>query len=270
MSRLAKQLFYGGVYCAIILLIAWPTYRLMNPAATCSDGIQNGTEEGVDCGAVCGLSCPMPVMALEQRDSVILQTGPNQYDVLVHLENVNATYGASRVEYAVTIRDANATELAVRRGVTYVNPAQPRYLLFPLRDLATAPASVTVFIEPSDVQWSELSIEAAGDVQFSVRGDRFSTASGSAEYYASVANRSTFNFDDVDVVVLVHDASGGIVGADTTTIRTMIAGEERGIAIKWPFAIPSGVRAESIVTTNVFANENFIRTHGSQERFQER
>jgi hypothetical protein len=263
MNRLAKQLIIGGIYLAIIGSISWFVYRAFVPAPTCTDGVQNGKEEGVDCGVVCGVLCPVPVKPLDNSTPLLIKTGPASYDVLAHLENTNATYGASRVDYVMSVTDAGGTELASRRGSTYVNPAQPRYLDFPLTGLSGVPAKATFTFDPQRVQWAALSVAAAGDVQFAVRNDSLSVASGSVHYSAIAVNGSKFDFDTVDITVLLYDSAGTIVGANSTVQRTVVAGELRGFSVDWPFAVPGAVRAQAIVTTNVFANDNFIRTYGA-------
>lgn len=263
MNRLAKQLIIGGIYLLLIGGVSWFFYRQAFPAPTCSDGLKNGAEDGVDCGVVCGLLCPVAVEPLTQSDPVILKTGVSDYDVLVHLENANATYGASRVDYAISVVDAAGAQLASRRGSTYVNPSQSRYLVFPLVGLSTPPTKAIVTIDPQSVGWAKLTIDAAGDVQFAVRNDALTVASASVRFDGTVVNQSRFNFDTVDIAVLVYDAAGAIIGANTTVQRTVISGEQRAFRVDWPFALPGAVRAQAIVTTNVFINDNYLRTYGA-------
>lgn len=264
MNRLAKQLIIGGIYLAIMVSLSWLVYRAFVPAPTCTDGIQNGKEDGVDCGALaCGMLCPVAVKPLENIEPIIIKTGSAAYDVLAHLENPNATYGASRVDFVLTVTDAQGAEIASRRGNTYVNPAQPRYLLFPLQGLTAVPAKAALVFAPTNVTWAALSIDAAGDVQFAVRGDKFTISSESAQFEATVVNTSRFNFDAVDAIVLAYDNNGKIVGANATVQRTVVSGEQRAFLVQWPFPVPGAVRAQAIVTTNVFANDNFIRTYGA-------
>jgi len=270
MSRVIKQLIIGGFYLAIVFGVAWFFYRAAVPAATCTDGVQNGGEEGVDCGAAaCGVLCAVAVQPLTVEETVLLKAGDG-YDVLAHLENPNPLYGASRVDYTMTVTDASGAVLATRRGNTYVNPLQPRYLLFPLQGVTGVPAKAELQIDVAQVQWGALTTDAKGDIQFGVRNDVRTPASDSLRFEASVLNRSRFDFDAVDVVVLLKDGAKKVVGANTTLIRTLVAGEERSFVMEWPFLVPGVVDQEIVVTTNVFANDNFIRAYGSQERFQER
>lgn len=269
MSRFAKQMVFGIVFLIIVGVPAWFVYRTLVPTATCTDGIKNGIEEGVDCGiAVCGVACPPAIETLNVVSPIIIPTGPTNYDVLAHIENPNQVYGASRVDYTLTVIDAAGKQLVMRQGNTYVNPMQPRYLLFPLLGLSGIPASAQLQFAPTDVEWSTLAVQAAGNVEFTVQNDALTTTPDGARYEGVVINRSTFTFDAVDVTVLVYDAVGTIVGANTTLLRTFAPDERRGFVLTWPFAIPGAVRAQSMVTTNVFTNANFIKAYGSQEKFQ--
>ena len=88
---------------------------------------------------------------------------------------------------------------------------------------------------------------------------------GSAE--AMTLRGSTVFLEDAPARTRI-DASGKVVGANTTVQRTLAAGEERAFTMEWPFPVPTAVNTEVIVTTNIFENANYIRTYGSQERFQ--
>ncbi len=268
MSRFVKQLIFGAIFLVIIGVSAWFLYRTLVPAPSCTDGIQNGSEEGVDCGAICGISCAPAIQPLTQAAPIIIKTGPASADIIVRLNNPNSIYGASRIDYTLVVDDAGGQQLLSRRGNTYVNPMQPRYLLFPLTGLSGVPASAQLQFAPTDVQWATLAVQAASDVQLTVQSDDFIQESGSARYSATVVNRSTFTFDTVDVTVLVRDDAGEVVGANATVLRTLAPQEQRAFVLAWPFAIPGATRAEAVVTTNVFTNANFIKTYGSPERFQ--
>lgn len=270
MNRLAKQLIIGGIFLAIVGVPAWFLYRTLVPAATCSDGIQNGAEEGVDCGAaVCGVLCPPPVQALNVQKPQIFITGTSSFDVLVRIDNPNIAYGVSRVDYTLTVTDVAGKSIGTRRGFTYVDPIQPRYLVFPFTSISEKPSGAELQFVSADVQWGVLAVDAAANAQFVVRGDVITTSTERVQYDGVVVNRSTFDFDTVDVTVLLRNANGDIVGANSTVLRTLAAGEQRGFTVEWPFLVSNAVRAEAIVTTNLFSNSNFIKSYGSQERFQE-
>jgi hypothetical protein len=267
MTRLLKQLLFGGIYLVLFIGIVWGAYRLVVPAPTCSDGIQNGQEEGLDCGALaCGKLCPVPVVPLENKQVLLIQNSDRSWDAIAHLENPNGAYGARRVEYTLIVGDASGVQLAARRGTTYVNPAQPRYLVFPLGQLPTQPSSAALQFDPARVEWAALSVDAAGSVEFGIRGDTLE-ANGVLRYEASVTNQSRFDFNEVDVTVLLSDASGKLIGAGSTILRTVRAHETRAFTIDWPFAVPGVAHTEPIVGTNLFANENYLKEYGTPQEF---
>jgi hypothetical protein len=268
MNRLTKQLLYGGFFLLIIGVVGWSGYRLAIPAASCTDGLQNGREEGRDCGAVCGKSCPAPVRPLTAPSVQLIHYGNDTYDALVRLENPNTSYGAARVDYVLVVSDASGASLATRRGSTYVNPLEPRQMVFPLLGIQGVPAKAELQFTPGDVQWAALDVQGGLGVEFAVRQDQLASSSAGMRYQANFINRSSFDFDQLDITVLLYDQSGAVVGAGATVAKTVPAGQERGFVIDWPFAIPSAVRAQAFVTTNIFNNDNYIRAHGSQERFQ--
>lgn len=269
MTRLIKQLICLGIYLVLAGLIIWPVYRFFVPAPTCADGVQNGDEEGVDCGAVaCGVLCPPPVIELDIKPTQIIGNADGSWDLLLRLDNPNNAYGATEVPIMVTVSDASGTTLAVRRDTTYVNPSQPRYLFWTLGKLTAPPATAEVTLEGERIRWALLPVESAGSVQFGIRNDTLQRADASVRYTASVANRSRFSFDTVDISVLLHDVSGAVVGAGSTVVRTLTAGEERGFVIDWPFPVPDADRAEVIVGTNLFSTDNFLREYGSEENVE--
>lgn len=268
MSRFAKQLIYGSFYLVIIALIVWGLYRLAVPAPTCTDGIQNQGEEGVDCGGVCGKSCPVSLLPLATPSAQIIKYDNDGSDVVVRIDNPNAIYGASLVPYVLTVTDASGATLTTRRGTTFANPLEPHYLVFPLIGLAGAPARADLQLDTTGVQWAALATQEGSSVEFAVRQDQLLPTASSLRYQADIVNNSKFDFDKVEVAVLLYDQAGKVVGAGSTVLSTLTAGQLRGAIIDWPFAIPSAIRAQAFVTTNVFNNDNYIRTYGSQEQFQ--
>jgi hypothetical protein len=267
-ERFAKQFFYGLFFLAVIGAIAWGLYRLAVPVPTCTDGIQNGGEEGVDCGAVCGNSCPPALIPLENRGVQLIHNSDGSWDALAHLENPNGIYGASRVDYMLNVLDAAGMSLAMRSGATYVEPAQPKYLDFALGTLSGKPASAALQFTVASVQWAALSVAAAGTVQFQVRNETLASSSSGVHYSATVTNHSSFDFDAVDVVVLLEDADNAVLAASSTVMRTLTSGQTRGVTLDFPFAAPGFTHAQIFVGTNLFNNDNYLKTYGSPERVQ--
>jgi hypothetical protein len=266
MTRLLKQLLYGILFAAIIAVIVWPAYRLFVPSPSCMDGIQNQGEEGVDCGAVCGVSCPPALEPLSVAPVMLLTNSDGSFDAVVLLDNPNAIYGAARIDYRLDVFGDDGGTLATRRGTSYANPLQPRYLVFPLGTLGALPANASLTFDADEVEWQTLSVDAAGETEFAVRNDVLIPQENALRYQATVINRSRFDFDTVDIVILLEDSAGAVIGAGSTSVRTVLANEERGFVVDWPFEVSGVARARAYVGTNLFSNDNYILEYGTQGR----
>lgn len=276
MGRLAKQLLIGGIFLSIIGAILFGAYNILVPNPSCSDGIQNQGEEGLDCGAVCGVLCSAPLeqFAVSEAQSFLVS---DDLDVLVEIKNPNLIYGAPRLDYRVVVYE-NADgagmlgeERISRRGFTYANPLETRYLIVTFPGFTGQVDDIVRFEwEPEQTVVFEGRLSETQIVDFSVLNEQLEVSeSGDVSFSADIRNDSTFDFDEVDVSVILFDASNQRIGVGATVIRTLAARQLRAVQLQWP-SIHSGtpVRAQVEVSTNVFDNDNFIRTYGGQERFQ--
>ena len=100
------------------------------------------------------------------------------------------------------------------------------------------------------------------------RGDFLNSISGGS-FEGVVFNDSNYDFDSVDVSIVLFDSSNTIVGVNRTEIRTLLAKTERSYKVTWPSQITNVARTSVQVSTNLFENSNFIKSYGTQERFQE-
>lgn len=268
MTRLAKQFFYGGIFLAVVFVILYGVYDLATPDASCSDGILNQKEEGVDCGPVCGNLCAPPLKVLSAGEAKVFAAGDGT-DVLVTIDNPNTLYGATRIDWTLNLSDSTGAPKASRRGITYANPLQTRYLVVSFPGQSPAGLKAQFMYEPAKVQWAFAQSATPQAVDFSVSQEEFTLASASARYSGVVRNDSTYSFDEVDVSVELQDASGATVGVGSTVLRTVPSAGIRAFSVDWPFAVsPRPARARVHVGTNVFSNDNYIREYGAQEQFQ--
>jgi hypothetical protein len=273
-TRVLKQLLIGSVYVIILGSLGYGAYDLLTPDATCSDGIRNQGEEGPDCGTVCGILCVAPLEPLQVSEprlwSSFVVTGGA--DVLVEIKNPNVIYGAVRMDWVLRLLDGSGQEQAFRRGFTYANPLSTRHLIISFPGIASGMDWTARFeYDPKDVQWVQGDQPVTFAVDFTILNPQLTIGDdGRVMYRADVRNDSTFNFDEVDVSVLLYNADDVPVAAGATLFRTLRTGEVRAFTIPWPELgqMHDPVRARVEVSTNFFDNENFIRTYGGQERFQ--
>ncbi len=256
-ARTQKQFIVGIVFILILSGIGYGIYAGLVTKTSCNDGIKNGKEEGVDCGILaCGKSCEPIIMPINIVSSQFLKVGQADYDFVAQLSNPNTSYGASRLEY----------NLGSISGLSYILPGQTKWLVLTALKIPDGIQGVRLVIK--NVQWEKLDMPN-NTVSFILRSKDYRPAPKGTEFSALLYNDSNFDFDKVDVAVILFDDTGNIIGVNNTDVLTFVSRTERGFNVVWPFALPGNVARQDVeATTNLFENSNFIKSHGSQEKFQ--
>lgn len=275
LSRTSKQFLIGGIYILIALLIVGGVY-FSKTRPTCVDGLKNGQEEGVDCGTLaCGKACEAPVQALLIQHAQLIRTPADDYDLAFEVVNPNAEFGAGNVEYSWTFYDGNSPvphrEGNGGIGSFYILPGQTKYIVVTAVRFQSAmtpddvPEIKDVIIK--SVTWEKVAGGQSNPLV--VTRESLSSTAQSATYEAVVTNNSNFDFDTVDVGVVVRDAAGKLIATNTTNLQTLLSHTDRSVKMTWPFPIPADARVDIEAGTNVFNNANFLKTNGTQEKFQQ-
>lgn len=266
MDRTIKQLIIGTIFLVLIGVVGFGIYRIFFPAPTCSDGIQNQTEEGVDCGAICGKLCAPAVQTLQLQLTQAVSLGMDKYDIVVQVRNPNGIYGSSRVPYTISVQPADGSAVQQFSGTFYIMPGQSRFLIEP--SVHASGGMPTIQFQLGEPTWGQVD-EKPLEVTFPIKRESYKIGT-SHDYEAIVLNDSNYDFQTVDIAVVVSDTVGTVVAVNRTNVNTMSAHEERYFKVSWPSPVPSNtanIRVEA--TTDLFANDNFLKTHGVHEPFQE-
>ena len=255
-GRIQKQLIIGLVFVLILGGIGYGIYLSLAPEISCTDGIQNGKEEGVDCGALaCGQACAPAIMPINIISSQFFQAGQGDYDFAAQIYNPNTSYGASRLEYS----------LGSISGTSYILPGQTKWLVLTALKVSDVGGIKLVV---NNAQWEKLDMPNNA-FNFMLRNKDYHSIQKGTELTTVLYNDSNFDFDKIDVAVILFDDTGNIVGVNRTDIRTFVSKSERGFNVVWPFALAgNAVRQDVEASTNLFENSNFIKSYGSQEKFQ--
>ena len=85
-----------------------------------------------------------------------------------------------------------------------------------------------------------------------------------------VFNDSDFDFDFVEIAVVLFGSDGKMLAAGSTTVRTFRSKTESFYQVNWfePFE-GEVARIEVQATTNAFDNLNFLRRFSGDEQFQQ-
>ncbi|MFZ5559488.1 MAG: hypothetical protein ACOZAL_01710 [Patescibacteria group bacterium] len=269
MSRyLKKQLTILIVFLLIILAVGFGIYFLINPVGkeTCFDGIQNQSEEGIDCGGPCGPCRKKPDKPLQILSQSFIPTLENNFDLVGKIENPNTDWGVESVVYRFSLYDENNQLIGSLEGNTYLLPQEIKYIV-EQRFYAINPPS-RISLEIKNLKWQRF--QDFEELQLKVKDKSHQLVDGKYQLSGDIENKSTYNLDRVEIIGLLFDEEQNIIAAGKTNINTFVMNETRYFEINWPDQISKEVFSSEIKTyTNVFLDDNFMRVHGSKEKFQE-
>lgn len=266
-GRTKKQIIIGSVFILIIGGIGYGFVdRFFIAETTCFDKVQNGQEEGVDCGLLaCGAECEPAILTLNVLSQKLIEVSPNDYDFVVQINNPNSLFGASLVRYDLNLVGKSGT--VSKSGTFYVLPGQTRFVM--VSGIRSDSALIDAFVDIREVRWEK--VESFDNINFSVQRKSYTVINRNgvfSELEAVVLNGSDFNFDKVEVGVILFNNGNDIVAVNRTDIRTFLSRTERYFKVSWPVELPETIRQDVEVLTNVFENSNFLKKYGTQERFQ--
>ena len=269
-SRSIRRFFIAIIFLVIFSLIGFGLKKVLTPVSTCTDGIQNGQEEGADCGLVaCGKECEPELAPLRVVSTALIQAGERDYDFIVEVANPNKEFGASEVAYELILFNGDNTILSKREGFFYILSNQTKFVILPF---LTAERNVSKRdFKIKSVKWQEINL--LEDINFIIRGENYSVLDGGASSVleAGGLNNSDFDFETVDIDIVLRDSRGEILSVNKSEIRTFLAHTERHFKANWPFTLGGQVvKVEIFPSTNLFKNSNFLKRYGSEvEKFQQ-
>lgn len=184
--------------------------------------------------------------------------GNNTYDVVVKISNPNDIVGASSFHYAIVLKDESGNILSTKEGDDYILPADSKFMVQLGLVTANSGTPSQIDFSVSDIKWKQL--ENVERPQLSIYDRKFGPDAGGVGSRAEglVRNESVNDLKKIDIIVILRDEQGKILGVSTTQEENMRAGKEGDFALTWPYAFPSAVRSMEVdAQTNVFDNQNF-------------
>jgi len=248
-SRPQKQMTIAGVFVLILAMISFGTYwtNFRPPAAT---------------------PTPIPIQALQVQSVQMAQTPAGDYDVVAQVYNPNTDYGLAGGSFDLVFKDASGNEVARNAGNNfYMLPGQTKQLV--LASLHGIPLGATPSLELRSLQWEQVTGDPSVSIVATNQQISNNGQGGSAVFRSTIVNNSVFDFDTVDAAVVVTDPTGKLITASTTNFQTFLSQTKRDIVVTWPFPIPSDAVISVQVGTNVFNNANYLKQHGTPQKFQQ-
>jgi hypothetical protein len=267
-GRIQKQLLYGGIFVLVVLFVLGSIVVSILPDPSCADGKKNQNETGIDCGGVC-VPCAIEAEDIEILETAILSSGSkNSYDVVARIKNPNDLFGSGEFSYTFEFLDENGSKISSFSDSAYILPAQERYLVAVNVAVSISPAEMRVVI--GDVRWEKFSEYEAPKLPITNKTfERLSFGTLYAETKGLVRNESPYDFQTVEVFVVLRDASRNIIATGKTDMQTVRSGEKRDFSVFWDDAFSKEVMSvDAQATTNMFENQNFIKLFLPDGRFR--
>jgi len=246
----------------IVVLIVAGTILAFNitkfiPPPSCTDNKKNQGEIETDCGgpcAPCELRNPLPVSVYWARAVPVRH---DTYDVAAFVQNPNEFLSSSEMRYEFVFYDSFG-EVARREGSTFILPQEKTHIIEAGIQTTRQPERVGFRIKKMD--WSLQKAEKPSLI-VDKREYKILEESGKKQSVidGSVLNRSPFTLKEVEILFVLLDKDGNLLGINKTLVDNLRAGESRDIRTTWPSVVSGDVTSLEIdERVNVFEPDYII------------
>ncbi len=257
---LKKQLKIGIAYFIIILIIGFGIYYFTSRPSgpTCADGIKNQGEEDIDCGGPCK-KCEN-IQDIKILDKKFIPTVANSYDLVARIKNSNIYFGGEILNYKFSLYDKDNQLIGVRTGKTYIFAQETKYIIE--TRVGSDKIISKVDFEITNIVWKKTN--EISDLEIRAKNIEYQKFENNSKLVGLIENKTSYNFNAVEVIGVLFDANGGIIAVSKTLMNTLLMNEGRGFEMIWPYIINSEIKSFDVrAYTNIFLDINFIKTEGS-------
>ena len=257
-----KRAIIIAIFGMIFLVFSLTIYFITRPTATCTDGIQNQNEEGIDCGGVCGKCEKNTAENLVIEEKGFIESGiVGKYDLYAKVKNPNNIYGSNKFRYEFVLKNSTGEVIVTKKGSAYILPGESKYVVGnSIASPNVAPASVDFVL--SDQSWVEFK-DYFEKPQLKVVNKQYSLISsgvGFSEVTGLLKNESPYDFNLIELEIILRDINGKIVALNSTEMRTVRTGENRDFRSLWMNRFHGDVMNVEVQTeVDVFNSESFIK-----------
>jgi hypothetical protein len=248
--RARRQLFYFAAFAVIVGLIGWRVFVYFQPVPTCFDNKQNQNETGVDCGGPCAKKCLGDVKDLTVVWTRISSSADGKYDVAALVDNGNTYAGLKTLTYRFKLYDERGVTVAIREGVTYLNPAE-RFMILEsgINTKAKIPKRAVLELpEASATDWRRFEVTKPNVIV--VRKIFINEPFPTLE--AVLRSSEVKALTDLQVAAVLYDEAQNVLAVSRTTLDNLPAAGERSAYFTWgaPFASTTPANIDVFVRVN--------------------
>lgn len=226
---------------AIVILIF---LNLISSDPTCFDGRRNGDEQGRDCGGSCDLLCEGQAIKPLVHWSRSFQVAPGIYNAVAYLENLNTEAGSDRLDYTFTAYNSDNVLVAQRSGSIKLRPREVIPVVENSINVGKQEISRTTFSMDNMIIWNS---QEPRDRVIVVGDERLFEVDSLPRISADVTNISIDTLEDLELIVIIYDASGNAINTSSTIIESISKDEKREIIYTWPRPFSKDVQRFEII-----------------------
>jgi hypothetical protein len=226
-ARHAKQLIYGTLYLVFVVLICWGFYGVfIAPAIVAST-------PPVCTPSSCAPTSTAPITVGKLSTFI---TSPGHYTFLAQVTDQSVDYGASVLNYAITLEDASGTVLQSIPAESFIYPSQTKYLAV-LNQVISQPFDYATLVV-TNAAWIASStigaIPAVAPGQFAIQNVDTSVASTTVSVGGQLVNTGVASFEQVLVTVIFKSSVGNPIGVSQTQLSNVAAGTTQNFSVIYP------------------------------------
>lgn len=209
------------------------------PDQTCFDNRRNQRELEIDCGgpcAPCELKNPKTIDIFWARAASVR---PLMYDVVAEIRNSNEVLYSSNLEYEFTLFDEFGL-VARKTGRTFIFPQEKTYVVE--ANLNTTREPVRVEFKVLGVDW-QVKKEEIPNLIIEKRDYKIIETDGRKQSVieSGILNRTSFDFREAEIIFVVFDGAGNLLGANRVVIENLFSGSRQSVKSIWPEELMGGV-----------------------------
>lgn len=228
MNRIWKQLTFGSVYLAILILIAGGVYLIyLKPAPSCIDNKQNQKETGVDCGGSC-IPCEVKNLNPIAEEVKAFPAGDDKVTLLAKVKNPSRTFTANFI-YRFELGGTLLSQSQKLIGKASIRPQAMAYIVIP--GVIASPEDIkSVNLKIEELSWIELRSPPL-DIEIRSQTDIDETG---VIVRGGISNKSAINIKSINLTAILFDRKGDILNASLTRVEQVEAFSQKPFTVFFP------------------------------------
>jgi hypothetical protein len=271
MTRSQKRINIVLFYILLVVGFIGVTYFITRPEITCTDGIKNQGEEKIDCGGPCSpCKKQLQVKSLKVNSIERVNDGKGTEDLLIEIYNPNEEYGAKSFDYEIYdgIADGNAHNY---KGRSFILPKETKYIIVNKYTAQNNGGKITMLIDEGNTDWKK--ITNFRDPNLIVYNNKYTLETSGGAYSdltGLLVNKSVVDYELIKIKGILRNTQGELVSASYQTMNTLPSGNKREFHIIFPMKFSGEPMTKEIqVETNIFDSENYLKTRGQQDKWDQ-